>query len=84
MTVTQKQPASNKPVTGKKAKQAVLEKLDLKKVSTTRGVSFAPQDFTFSAPHNITTFEFKPLSPTSTAQFLYPATTSFIGTDPKR
>ncbi|XP_033738088.1 disks large-associated protein 5-like isoform X2 [Pecten maximus] len=75
-----KKSANEKKVTGRDKPQ----NLNLEKVSTFRGLSFAPDDFTFSAPSNISTFEFKPLSPASTARFLYPATTSFIGTDPKR
>ncbi|XP_060081775.1 disks large-associated protein 5-like [Ylistrum balloti] len=84
----QKASASSKqPNSATEKKTTAKEKpsnLNLEKVSTFRGISFAPEDFTFSAPSNISTFEFKPLSPASTARFLCPATTSFIGTDPKR
>ncbi|XP_013404677.1 uncharacterized protein LOC106169658 isoform X2 [Lingula anatina] len=35
--------------------------------------SFAPVDFTFAAPSNLSPFEFKPLSPASAASFLFPS-----------
>nr|KAG5705819.1 hypothetical protein BaRGS_030709 [Batillaria attramentaria] len=52
---------------------------DTSKVSTQRGDrtqpvegSFAPNDFVFEAPENVSSFVFKPLSPSSAASFLYP------------
>ncbi|KAL8577103.1 hypothetical protein ACOMHN_049792 [Nucella lapillus] len=50
---------------------------DTGKVSTRRGggeaqSSFAPSNFEFEAPSNLASFVFKPLSPTSSAGFLYP------------
>ncbi|XP_021343719.1 disks large-associated protein 5-like isoform X2 [Mizuhopecten yessoensis] len=83
--VTSKQSTLKKTVNEKKVpSKQKPQNLDLEKVSTFRGISFAPEDFTFSAPSNVSTFEFKPLSPASTAKFLCPATTSFLDTDPKR
>ena len=61
--------------------------IDLHKVSTSRGQSFAPEEFTFNAPSNLSSFVFRPLSPNAAASFLNPsqdAGASFIGTDPKR
>lgn len=52
---------------------------DARKVSTLRGnvkdsvePSFAPTNFAFTAPGNICSFVFKPLSPASAASFLIP------------
>ncbi|XP_069128751.1 enolase-phosphatase E1-like [Argopecten irradians] len=79
-TSASKKNVNEKKVAGKKKPS----NLNLEKVSTSRGISFAPDDFTFSSPSSVSTYEFKTLSPASTANFLYPATTSFISTDPKR
>ncbi|XP_071118931.1 proteoglycan 4-like [Haliotis cracherodii] len=46
--------------------------IDLAKVSTDRGESFAPTDFAFEAPENVKSFSFKPLSPASANSFLDP------------
>ncbi|XP_067679466.1 serine-rich adhesin for platelets-like isoform X2 [Haliotis asinina] len=46
--------------------------IDLAKVSTDRGESFAPTDFAFEAPENVKSFTFKPLSPASAISFLDP------------
>ena len=62
---------------------------------TTRGdyddtmASFAPDDTTFSAPANVTSFVFKPLSPASAATFLFPnqdpsTCASFLESKPTR
>ncbi|KAL3867834.1 hypothetical protein ACJMK2_040680 [Sinanodonta woodiana] len=51
------------------------------KVTTTRGggeISFAPEDFAFTAPSSITSYIFQPLSPASAAQFLYPTQDSCV------
>lgn len=44
--------------------------LNLTKVSTSRGESFVSPNFLFSAPSNVASFVFKPLSPSSAAKFL--------------
>ncbi|KAK3592082.1 hypothetical protein CHS0354_019339 [Potamilus streckersoni] len=60
------------------------------KVTTTRGggeMSFAPEDFAFTAPSSITSYIFQPLSPASAAQFLYPTqdtSVSFYDSAPGR
>ncbi|CAH1774920.1 unnamed protein product [Owenia fusiformis] len=45
--------------------------IDEKKINKKRGRSFAPDDFKFSAPSNLTSFSFKPLSPASAASFMF-------------
>ena len=46
--------------------------LSFAKVTTGRGriESFAPEDYTFTAPSNLKSFVFNPLSPTSASNFL--------------
>ncbi|XP_062601997.1 neurofilament heavy polypeptide-like [Saccostrea cucullata] len=74
----------------KKSAQGGVDKatVDLTKVSTARGMSFAPEEFTFTAPNNLVSFVFKPLSPTSSENFLYSnnpdETAVFSSTDPGR
>ncbi len=52
----------------------------LTRVNTTRGdQSFAPADFQFKAPTEIQSFVFKPLSPSSAANFLFPGNGEMSG-----
>ena len=79
---SQTKPAPKQNLKGKRGLH-----VDLQKVSTSRGQSFAPEEFTFTAPSNLSSFVFRPLSPNAAASFLNPsqdAGASFIGTDPKR
>ncbi|VDI31313.1 disks large-associated protein 5 [Mytilus galloprovincialis] len=79
--------SQNKSAQSKTAKEKPNLHVDLHKVSTLRGQSFAPEEFTFTAPSNLSSFVFKPLSPSTAANFLNPcqdAGASFIGTHPKR
>lgn len=67
------------------SKRAGDSSLDLRKVSTARGMSFAPEEFAFSAPNNLASFVFKPLSPASSENFLFSnnpdETAAFVATD---
>lgn len=79
--------SQNKSAQSKTTKEKPNLHVDLHKVSTLRGQSFAPEEFTFTAPSNLSSFVFKPLSPSAAANFLNPcqdAGASFIGTHPKR
>ncbi|XP_063442110.1 myb-like protein X isoform X2 [Mytilus trossulus] len=79
--------SQNKSAQSKTTKEKPNLHVDLHKVSTLRGQSFAPEEFTFTAPSNLSSFVFKPLSPSTAANFLNPcqdAGASFIGTHPKR
>lgn len=62
--------------------------VDLRKVSTARGMSFAPDEFAFTAPNNLASFVFKPLSPASCENFLFSnnpdETAAFVATDAGR
>ena len=50
------------------------------KVNTQRGqTSFAPVDFKFSPPSEVTPFEFRPMTPKSTANFLKPPSANSSG-----
>jgi hypothetical protein len=66
-------------------KKSASKTVDLEKVSTSRGQSFAPEEFTFTAPTNLTSFVFRPLSPTSAQNFLSTnnpdETVAFVTTD---
>ncbi|KAJ8306130.1 hypothetical protein KUTeg_016675, partial [Tegillarca granosa] len=73
----------------KKTKELKKAEVNLNNVSTYRGDSFAPNDFTFTVPANISSFTFTPLSPASSAAFLFPNqddqnSVSFLGSVPKR
>ncbi|XP_061175405.1 uncharacterized protein LOC133184373 [Saccostrea echinata] len=82
--------SKDKKASVKKSAQGGVNKatVDLAKVSTARGMSFAPEEFTFTAPNNLASFVFKPLSPTSSENFLYSnnpdETAVFSATDPGR
>ncbi|XP_052085181.1 uncharacterized protein LOC127722331 [Mytilus californianus] len=79
--------SQNRSAQSKTTKEKPNLHVDLHKVSTLRGQSFAPEEFTFTAPSNLSSFVFKPLSPSAAANFLNPgqdAGASFIGTHPKR
>ncbi|CAC5413641.1 DLGAP5 [Mytilus coruscus] len=73
--------SQNRSAQSKTTKEKPNLHVDLHKVSTLRGQSFAPEEFTFTAPSNLSSFVFKPLSPSAAANFLNPgqdAGASFI------
>lgn len=69
-------------------KKGKASAVDLRKVSTARGMSFAPDEFAFTAPNNLASFVFKPLSPASCENFLFSnnpdETAAFVATDAGR
>lgn len=69
-------------------KKGKASTVDLRKVSTARGMSFAPDEFAFTAPNNLASFVFKPLSPASCENFLFSnnpdETAAFVATDAGR
>ncbi|XP_041358209.1 microtubule-associated protein futsch-like [Gigantopelta aegis] len=82
-----------KPVEKSREPKKKSYNVDLRKVATKRGEiadddaqSFAPNNFRFAAPSNLTSFTFKPLSPASASEFLCPnnetASTSFFSAEP--
>lgn len=70
------------------SKKGKASTVDLRKVSTARGMSFAPDEFAFTAPNNLASFVFKPLSPASCENFLFSnnpdETAAFVATDAGR
>ena len=65
-----KQASKSKPAVQPAPKAKATKKQDVHVTSSRGDASFAPTSYQFTAPDTLKSFTFKPLSPSSTAQFL--------------
>ena len=61
------------------SEESKFSRIDFNRVSNKRGAefSFAPNNFSFKPPDNLDRLSFQPLSPASTANFLFPGSQNY-------